>query len=304
MTTPLEFMKRELETIDSTVYSENVVGAALKIAEQFDKEGHSGFSIGFFYNAMRRYMRQAYKLRLTETLTWLEANLRLELVFGADELETTARKDHLIRVGIFDEMNIHDPKEVDQVFQLVKLYARMESIRPIDLKDDSLFESNSYSGNRHHRDDGSIFLNEEGELRCSDYVVFSPDGGHVWFTGRDSHVTLTRDHPTPVRRIYALRDGDEGPLTLLPLKRTCRPGSVVRNPHGEQFTIEGYYAHPDTTQPYFTLTKTNELNLCETEPLIVSNDTLISLEIEFPEAGLTLPAYAIWPIDVEKDDGK
>lgn len=304
MNTPLDFMKNELKQLDNERYSENVKAAALKIAEKFDDEGHSGFSIGFFYNAMRRYMIQAYQLRLKEPMTWLKAMLELNVSFGAEDMEDTACKDHFKRTRVFDDFNITDPKEVDDVLSLVRVYAFMEPIREIDLTDDSLFETNPHSDTRHHRDAGMIIKRPNGEISHMEYACFSDDGGNVWFTGSDSHGVIPMDHPLPIRRLYVLRASEDS-KELHDYKRTCRPGELVRNPHGDLFEIVGYATHPDTTQPYFRLKQKNQQTLMGSDDIIVSSSTLNNLMIEYPPIGLSLPAYAQWPVDTaEKEDGK
>lgn len=303
MKTPLDFMKQEIERLDKDIYPENVIAAAVKIAELFDTEGHSGFSISFFYNAMRRYMIKAYDLRLKEPMTWLKAMLQLKPSFGAGDLEDTACKDHFTRTRVFDDFGITEPQDVDKVLHLVKMYAFMEPIREVDLTDDSLFETNPYSDTRHHRDAGMIIKRPNGEISHMEYASYSDDGGNVWFTGSDSHGVIPMDHPMPIRKLRVLRAREDS-KELHDYKRTCRPGEEVRNPYGDLFEIMGYEPHPDSTQPYFRLKHKNRLTLAEKEDIIVSSHTLNNLTIEYPVLGLTLPAYAQWPVDVEKQDGE
>lgn len=304
MVTPLEYMKKEIAHPETPRYAEHVVDAALSIANLFDAEGHSGFSIGFFFNAMRRYMLKAYKMRQTadRPTSWLETMKLLEPTFGAEDMEQEALRDHLKRTAVFDEYNITSPHDVDAVFHLLSMYRHMEPIRTINLKDDSLYEKTTYSDNRHHRDNSRVFKTPKGELKYLDFAIFSDNGGEAWYTSCDSQALITDDHRQPFKSVYVLRKPDSEEVAEY--TRTCRLGQKVRNPHGEVFEILSHTPHHDTTQPYFLLKSASTMNLVESEPLIVSANTLMNLMIDFPEINTSLPAYAMWPVDSEKNDGK
>ena len=68
--TPLEFMKKEL-AIMAGEYDKHLADCALAIAEEYDREGHSNHSIGWFSTQFRTHTLIALKTKALGESTWL-----------------------------------------------------------------------------------------------------------------------------------------------------------------------------------------------------------------------------------------
>lgn len=294
--TPLEYMQKEL-TIMAGEFEQHLTDCALEIATEYDKEGHSGHTIGWFSNRFKQICLGAFKNGVVWLpTTWAEYAAEQDIRLGAGELEEQARKEFDNRIAVLDKFSIRRKVDVETVLKLVTLYTKMKPLRQIDLADDSKYEDKHNHGYLYHVDDPHYYK-RDGQLHRSDLGVMSDNGGSAWFTNRKSNPAITPDFDQTTRTYYILVD--ENQEVAKPI-RTAKPGSIVRNMFGDAFKIEGIAPHADTTQPYFTLHQivNGEPDLAAS--ILVSSAALISTMVEIKELGFTVPLYQQYPADLEK----
>lgn len=294
--TPLEYMKKEL-AIMAGEYDKHLVDCALAIAEEYDREGHSGHSIGWFSAQFRTHTLIALKTKALGESTWLDHFKAKEVQLGAGDLTELATDQFYSRVAVLDKFEIRTLEDLETVLKLVTLYTKMEPVRRIDLKNKDNFIEQGGWDILYHVDDSRFYYDDAGQLWVSDLAAFSDNGGDGWFTSKGTSGMIDTDFDPQFRRYYILVDADRKPFIGT---RTTTPGSVVRNVHGDIFTIDGIVSHPDTTQPYFKLLPMlrGEVDLT-VDPLIVSSNSLIKGTIHVKELDMTLPIYHQWPADLE-----
>jgi gas vesicle protein len=103
--TPLEFMKKELALMAGE-YDKHLADCALAIAEEYDREGHSGHSIGWFSTQFRTHTLIALKTKALGESTWLDHFKAKEVQLGAGDLTELATGQFYRRVAVLDKFEI------------------------------------------------------------------------------------------------------------------------------------------------------------------------------------------------------
>lgn len=293
---PLDYMKKEL-AIMAGEYEQHLMDCAVAIAEEYEREGHSNHSIGWFSTQFRVHTLIALKNQTLGDSSWHDHFKANEVSLGGGELTELATDQFYRRIDVLDKFEIRTLEDLQAVHKLTTLYTKMSPVRRIDLTNKDNFVKKGNWDILYHVDDFRFYYDADGQMWVSDLAAFSDNGGGAWFTSKGTSGKIDSDFDPQFRRFYILVDDNRQPFIG---PRTTIPGSLVRNVHGDVFKIEGIIPHPDTTQPYFKLLPMirGEVDLTE-DPLIVSANSLIKGMLHIAELDMSIPMYHQWPADLE-----
>ena len=118
--TPLEFMKKELALMAGE-YDKHLADCALAIAEEYDREGHSGHSIGWFSTQFRVHTLTAPKTKALGESSWDDHFKANGVRLGAGKLTELATEQFYRRIAVLDKIEIRTLEDLETILKLVTL---------------------------------------------------------------------------------------------------------------------------------------------------------------------------------------